>query len=195
MEEQLSVLDSAPPTLVVLGLGVNDLIVGRTAAQVLTDLDLAIAVLKDRYGSSTLVYVCTITPVTNSGDGWTSGSQTFTGSPGGATVTWSNFNDDTGATGRLLVNATMLAGDTAADGVLDVAAQCQDATDPRLWRVDLGSASTLDGIHPKDVQVRAIDAEVSIPAILDTPSVGNRLLLEDGSALLLEDGSNILLES
>jgi hypothetical protein len=195
MEEQLAVLDTAPPTLVVLGLGVNDLIIGRTAAQVLADLDLAIAVLKARYGSSTLVYVCTITPVTNSSDSWaTTANQSFSGTLSGATITWSNFSDGSGATGRLLVNAQIMAGSTTADGVLDVASACQDGSDPRLWRADLASASTLDGIHPKDVQVRQIMASNDIPAILATPSAADALLLESGDYVLLEDGSKILLE-
>lgn len=153
---QFSILDNAKPTEIMLALGVNDLMAGRTPAQIISDINAAIAILKNRYGSQVKITVPTITPVTNSTDSWaTTLNQTFTGSPGGATVTWSNFNDGSGATGRLSLNSQIMAGGTNADYTLDVASYCQDSGDSRLWRVDLG-APVGDGIHPKDAIVKAI---------------------------------------
>jgi hypothetical protein len=156
---QFDLMSASPPGYGILGLGVNDLMLGRTPAQVLADLIAAVAMITARF-PGIKVFVCTITPVTNTTDAYaTTANQTFTGTPpAGGTVTWSNFNGTDDTTGRRKLNADIRAGlVTGAAGSIDVALACQDATDPRLWRTDLG-APTTDGVHPQAVLHRAMAA-------------------------------------
>ena len=167
LTDQLNVLNLCPPSHVVLALGVNDLMQGRSAAQVLDDLIAAVALLKTRFAGCK-VHVCTITPVANTTDAYaTTANQTFTGTPpAGGSVVWSNFNGTDDTTGRRLLNANIRAGlITAAAGVIDVALSVQDGTDARKWRVDLGQPS-VDGVHPQAVLHRQIAAGANLPVTL-----------------------------
>ena len=189
---QLDVIKDSPPTHCVLALGVNDLMQGRTPAQVLADLASAVAVIKARWPSCK-VYVCTITPVTNTTDAYaTTANQTFTGTPpAGGTVTWGNFNGTDDTTGRRLLNANMRAGlVTGADGFIDVAAAVQDAADPRKWRVDLGQP-TVDGVHPQAVLHRQTAAAANLPGVV-APAAASRVLWGTGDRATWDDGNLII---
>ena len=161
---QFDAMDQCPPTHVVLALGVNDLMLARTPAQVLGDLIAAVTMIKNRFPGCK-VYVSTITPVTNTTDAYATGAnQTFTGTPpAGGSVTWSNFNGTDDTTGRRLLNSNIRSGAvTGSDGVIDVAMSVEDASDPRKWRTDLG-VPTVDGVHPQAVLHRQIASDANLP--------------------------------
>ena len=164
---QFDAMDACPPSHVVLALGVNDLMLARTPAQVLNDLISAVTMVKNRFPGCK-VYVATVTPVTNTTDAYaTTANQTFTGTPpAGGSVSWGNFDGTDDTTGRRLLNANIRSGAvTGSDGVIDVAVSVEAAGDPRKWRVDLGQP-TVDGVHPQAVLHRQVATDANLPGVI-----------------------------
>lgn len=120
-------------THAVVMLGVNDLIGGRTSAQVIADLTLIYRALA---GSGVKPIGATITPRTSSTDSWaTTGGQTpnGTGFTGGA-------NSE-----RAKVNAWIRAGGGGLlKGYVDTADAAESARDSGLWK----AGYTSEGLHP-----------------------------------------------
>lgn len=162
LEEQLAILDTAPPSDCVIMLGVNDLLAGSSAASVLGYIETLISIVKARY-PGVLCHVCTLPPVTASSDAWaTKANQSFSGTVAGATVTWANFTDNTGTSGRSKVNAEIRAESlTGQDGHFDSSAAVEDATDERYW-ISASGARTGDGLHPNYLGHTDIAAAVDL---------------------------------
>ncbi len=131
-------------TDVICQLGVNDPAWNRSRAQIQADL-LSIKAYYNTRGRP--VSFCTITPRTNSTDGWiTTGNQsefTWTGGIFGAT-TYHNDSDF-----RTQHNADLRAGTLAGDNpYIDFSALVESSGSPTKW--DVTNFTTNDGLHSVD---------------------------------------------
>lgn len=125
----------APPSSVVIVLGINDIHVGRTAAQIKADIVTA----ANSFPSTTKVYVGTVYPRTTSTDSW---------------ATTVNQTVDSGEAQRLALNALIRTLSTSDfvnfAGFLELSTPLETALNSGIFKATGGTgqaANTIDGLH------------------------------------------------